>query len=165
VSEICEPRKKSVIWHGTFDNPEMAARSHDVASVAIKGRAAHLNFSELAHELPRAASAAPKDVQAAAALAAATAAAPPDPPCHDAQNEEEPTAREQATPADCDIARNAAPFGGDMGLDCTFLDVPDALLDFRFMFSPAPLPSYCGSQWDDIADDFCFQEPLLLWEH
>jgi hypothetical protein len=168
VSEIREPRKKSRIWLGTFDNPEMAARAHDVAAVAIKGRAAHLNFPELAHELPRSASAAPKDVQAAAALAAATVAASssPSPPRYDAQNEEEPAAREQATPADCDIARNAAPFGGDMGLDCTFLDVPDAVLDFGFVFSPAPpLPYYCGSPWDDITDDFCFQEPLLLWEH
>ncbi|CAD6260075.1 unnamed protein product [Miscanthus lutarioriparius] len=75
VSEIREPRKKSRIWLGTFDDPESAARAHDAAAVAIKGRAAHLNFPELAHELPRAASAAPKDVQAAAALAAATVAA------------------------------------------------------------------------------------------
>jgi hypothetical protein len=112
---------------------------------------------------PHAQAGAPKDVQAAAA----TVASSPDPPCHDdAENEEEP-AREQAT-LDCDVANNAAPFGGDIGLeslDCTFLDVPDALLDFGFMFSPPPLPSYCGSPWDDVADDFCFQEPLLLWEY
>jgi hypothetical protein len=58
--------------------------------------------------------------------------------------------------------------GGKKGLeslDCTFLDVPDALLDFGLMFSSPPLPSYCGSPWDDIADDFCFQEPWLLWEY
>ncbi|KAJ3680553.1 hypothetical protein LUZ60_016831 [Juncus effusus] len=70
VSEIREPRKKSRIWLGTFSNAEMAARAHDVAAMAIKGKSAQLNFPELAHELPRAASAAPKDVQAAAALAA-----------------------------------------------------------------------------------------------
>ncbi|KAL8102446.1 dehydration-responsive element-binding protein 3-like [Apium graveolens] len=71
VSEIREPKKKTRIWLGTFSNPEMAARAHDVAALSIKGNTAFLNFPELADQLPRPITCSPSDVQAAAAKAAA----------------------------------------------------------------------------------------------
>ncbi|RZR88288.1 hypothetical protein BHM03_00015831 [Ensete ventricosum] len=70
VCEVREPRKKSRIWLGTFQAPEMAALAHDVAAIALRGGSAQLNFPDLAGALPRARSTAPDDVRRAAAEAA-----------------------------------------------------------------------------------------------
>ncbi|KAJ8627356.1 hypothetical protein MRB53_020663 [Persea americana] len=70
VCEVREPYKKSRIWLGTFSCPEMAARAHDVAALAMRGRAATLNFPDSAWLLPLADSSLPKDIQRAAAKVA-----------------------------------------------------------------------------------------------
>ncbi|KAL5976420.1 hypothetical protein ACLOJK_020751 [Asimina triloba] len=70
VCEVRKPNHKSRIWLGTFPSPEMAARAHDVAAIALRGDAAVLNFPESRWALPRAKSSLPKDIQAAAIEAA-----------------------------------------------------------------------------------------------
>ncbi|KAK1366632.1 Dehydration-responsive element-binding protein 1D [Heracleum sosnowskyi] len=70
VSEVREPNKNSRIWLGTFPTAEMAARAHDVAVIALRGRSACLNFADSAWRLPIPASTDAKDIQKAAAEAA-----------------------------------------------------------------------------------------------
>lgn len=70
VCEVREPNKKSRIWLGTFPTVEMAARAHDVAAMALRGRSACLNFADSAWRLPVPASADVKDIQKAAKDAA-----------------------------------------------------------------------------------------------
>ncbi|KAL1557657.1 basic helix-loop-helix protein [Salvia divinorum] len=70
VCEVREPNKKSRIWLGTFPSPETAAVAHDVASLALRGPHAPLNFPAAAAGLPRPRSASHQDIQRAASEAA-----------------------------------------------------------------------------------------------
>ncbi|PWA65901.1 DNA-binding domain-containing protein [Artemisia annua] len=70
VCEVRQPNKKSRVWLGTYPTAEMAARAHDVAVLAMRGRSACLNFADSVWRLPVPESSSVKDIQKTAAEAA-----------------------------------------------------------------------------------------------
>ncbi|XP_062025424.1 ethylene-responsive transcription factor ERF022-like [Rosa rugosa] len=70
VCEIREPGKKTRIWLGSYEAPEMAAAAYDAAALHLRGPGVLLNFPEMVDSLPRPASSSPSDVQLAAQEAA-----------------------------------------------------------------------------------------------
>nr|AHL44967.1 CBF5 [Brassica rapa subsp. chinensis] len=70
VCEVREPIHQRRVWLGTYPTAEMAARAHDVAVLALRGRSACLNFSDSAWRLPAAESTDPDTIRRTAAEAA-----------------------------------------------------------------------------------------------
>nr|XP_043615131.1 dehydration-responsive element-binding protein 1E-like [Erigeron canadensis] len=70
VCEVRHPATQERVWLGTHPNAEMAARAHDVAVLAMRGRSACLNFADSVWRLPVPESNDVKDIQKAAAEAA-----------------------------------------------------------------------------------------------
>ncbi|XP_055819636.1 dehydration-responsive element-binding protein 1F-like [Solanum dulcamara] len=70
VCEVREPSEQKRIWLGTYPTPEMAARAHDVAALALRGNLATLNFADSSWQLAVPISKDPKELRQAAMKAA-----------------------------------------------------------------------------------------------
>ncbi|XP_019161198.1 PREDICTED: dehydration-responsive element-binding protein 1E-like [Ipomoea nil] len=70
VCELREPIKQKRIWVGSYPTPEMAARAHDVAALALRGEFATLNFADSLWRLPVSVSKDAKDIRRVAVMVA-----------------------------------------------------------------------------------------------
>lgn len=150
VCEVREPNKKSRIWLGTFPTPEMAARAHDVAAIALRGRFACLNFADSAWRLPVPASTEAKDIQKAAAEAAEAFR-----PAEEVVESEKMAAEETAAEAEVDEGEGEGVFFMD---EEAVFGMPGLLANMaEGMLLPPP---QC-----DVDDDVATGADVSLWSY
>ncbi|KAJ8479046.1 hypothetical protein OPV22_022773 [Ensete ventricosum] len=168
VCEVREPRKKGRIWLGTFRTPEMAARAHDVAAIALRGESAHINFPDSAWALPRARSSAAEDVRRAAAEAAEIFGASETRSQQSSSSSTLPPAAPREvgrTPARDGRAADAAPEAAALMPSAVFVDdealfnMPGLLDDMARGLLLTPPAMQRGFDWDRVDDHI----DLSLW--
>ncbi|KAJ8626472.1 hypothetical protein MRB53_019779 [Persea americana] len=153
VCEVREPGKKSRIWLGTFPTPEMAARAHDVAAMALRGRSACLNFSDSAWLLPIPASASAKDIQKAAAEAA-EAFRPSESEFESVSNQDVEAESRTVSTEDTLLLY--------MDEEVNFgMDMPGLLASMAEGLLLSPPHSSSGFHWDDVEDSV----DMSLWSY
>ncbi|KAJ4950009.1 hypothetical protein NE237_026841 [Protea cynaroides] len=150
---VRQPSKKSRIWLGTFPTVEMAARAHDVAALALKGRSACLNFADSATRLRIPESTDVKDIQRAAAEAA-EAFRPGKTTegmcCNETRVEENMVTASPDSITSCPPAS----FLMDVEVSPTPM-----LLEDMALLSPSHLGG--NSHWDDVE----FEADMVLWNY
>lgn len=139
VCELREPNKKSRIWLGTYPTAEMAARAHDVAALALRGRSACLNFADSTWRVRLPGSNEPADIRRAAAEAAREFG-------HEGEvlNCDVGTSGSSVMESECGRS-----FGGDEGVE---MEVEEGWLEGRPIMSPPPsegLPMW----WEEAEGD------------
>ncbi|KAI5670142.1 hypothetical protein M9H77_10506 [Catharanthus roseus] len=171
VCEVREPNKKTRIWLGTFPTAEMAARAHDVAAIALRGRSACLNFADSAWKLQIPTSSDAKDIQKAAAEAAkafkptdATATATEsellvgaadtstNTNCHDIDAKEEESAQEEEQQEVFFMDEEAV-----FGMPGLLLNMAEGMM--------LPPPQCAGTVEDDFGSELANNNDVSLWSY
>ncbi|KAL5552150.1 hypothetical protein UlMin_002326 [Ulmus minor] len=145
VCEVREPNKKTRIWLGTYPTADMAARAHDVAALAFRGKLACLNFADSAWRLPIPVSNNANDIQAAAAQAA-EAFRPP----------EEGGSDENLAEKEEESNKTSSMFY----LDEEIFDMPSLFADMAQGLLLPPPPSN-NMSWDDVE----YYDDVSLWSY
>lgn len=146
VCELREPNKKTRIWLGTYPTPEMAARAHDVAALALRGKSACLNFADSAWRLPVPASNNAVDIRKTAAEAAEAFR-----PHHEFDE------------TSIEHVNTCLPENVEFMDEEALFDMPGLLAEMAagLLISPPPLLAGDDVNWEDVESD----GRVSLWSH
>ncbi|CAN6167714.1 unnamed protein product [Urochloa humidicola] len=172
VCELRVPgRRGTRLRLGTFATPELAARAHDAAALALSGRAACLNFAESAWLLPplmpaATALAGAREVRDAVAEAveafrrrSVSASAPPSPAAAEMADEDEEDGGSSCVAPLPDVLfelDDVSSFGGMVDARSYYASLAQGLL------VDAPAAAGAGAWWEDVEHGTV---DIALWSH